>query len=55
MATKKQEQEEKAKKNLGRNRQIIGSLRAGWNARQVAEVYVLCYSWSKKLCLRLRK
>ena len=55
MASKKQEQEEKAKKNLGRNQQIIGSLRAGWNARQVAEVYGLTYSWSNKLCSRLRK
>ena len=55
MATKKQEQEEKAKKKLGRNQQIIASLRAGWNARQVAEVYGLSYSWSKKFCSRLRK
>ena len=55
MATKKEEQEERAKKKLGRNQQIIGSLRAEWNARQVAEVNGLSYSWSKKLCSRLRK
>ena len=55
MAIKKQEQEEKTKKKLGRNQQIIGALRAGWNARQVAEVYGLSYSWSNKLCSRLRK
>ena len=48
-------QEEKAKKKLGRNQQISGSLLAGWNARQVAEVHGLSYSWSKKLYSRLRK
>ena len=55
MATKKQQQEEKAKKKFARNQQIVGSLRAGWNARQVADEYGLSYSWSKKLCSRLRK
>ena len=45
-------QEEKAKKKLGRNQEISGSLRAG---RQVAEVHGLSYSWSKKLYSRLRK
>ena len=43
------------RRRFGRNQQIIGSLRAGWNARQVAEVYGLSYSLSKKLCSRLRK
>jgi transposase len=52
MATNKQEN---AKKKFARNQQIVASLRAGWNARQVADEYGLSYSWSKKLCSRLRK
>ena len=55
MATKKQQQQEKAKNKFARNQQIVGSLRAGWNARQVVDKYGLSYSWSKKLCSRLRK
>ena len=57
MATKKQQQQqqEKAKNKFARNHQIVGSLRVGWIARQVADEYVLSYSWSKKLCTRLRK
>ena len=57
MATSKQQQQkkqqEKAKNKFARNQQIV--LRAGWNARQVADEYVLSYSWSKKLCSRSRK
>ena len=56
MATKKQQQQqERAKNKFARNQQIVGSLCAGWNARQVAYEYGLSYSWSKKLCSRLRK
>ena len=59
MATKKQQQQqqqERAKNKFARNQHIVpGSLRAGWNARQVADEYGLSYSWSKKLCSRLRK
>ena len=32
MTTKKQQQEEKAKHKFARNQQIVGPLRAGWNA-----------------------
>ena len=55
MATKKHQQHENAKIKFARNQQIVGSLCAGWNAQQVADEYGLSYSWSKKLCSRLRK
>ena len=38
-----------------RNQQILGSLRAGWSAKKVADEYGLSYSWAKKLCKRLFK
>ena len=38
-----------------RNQQILGSLRAGWNAKKVADKYRLSYSWTIKLCKRLLK
>ena len=56
MATKKQQQQqEKAKNKFARNQHIVGSIPGGWKARQVADEYGLSYSWSKKLCSRLRK
>ena len=42
----------KAKKKTSRNQQILGSLRAGWSAKKVADEYRLSYSWAKKLCKR---
>ena len=53
MPSKKQERQEKAKKKTARNQQILGSLRAGWSAKKVADEYQLSYSWAKKLCKRL--
>ena len=53
MPSKKQEKQEKAKKKTARNQQILGSLRAGWSAKKVADQYQLRYSWAKKLCKRL--
>ena len=53
MPSKKQERQEKAKKKTARNQQILGSLRAGWSAKKVADEYRLSYSWAKKLCKRL--
>ena len=53
MPSKKQERQEKAKKKTARNHQILGSLRAGWSAKKVADEYGLSYSWAKKLCKRL--
>ena len=41
MPTMKQEQQEKAKNKFARNQQIVGSLRAEWNARQVAHEHGL--------------
>ena len=55
MGSKKQQREEKAKKKFARNQQILGSLRAGWSARKVAEKYELSYSWAKKLCKRWKE
>ena len=58
MATKKQQQQqqqEKANNKFARNQQIVGSLPAGWNARQMADELGLSYFWSKKLCSCLRK
>ena len=52
MPSKKQERQEKAKET-SRNQQILGSLRAGWSAKKVADEYLLSYSWAKKLCKRL--
>ena len=47
----------KGRKRLRRreleNQQILGSLRAGWSAKKVADEYRLSYSWAKKLCKRL--
>ena len=49
MPSKKEERQEKAKKKTARNQQILGSLRAGWSAKKVADLE-LSYSWAKKLC-----
>ena len=52
MPSEKQERQEKVKKKTARNQQILGSLRAGWSAKKVADEYGLSYSGAKKLCNR---
>ena len=54
MDTARKRRLEKARKKVGRNQQILGSLRAGWSAKKIAEEYGLSYSWAKKLCKRLK-
>ena len=54
MDTGRKRRLEKARKKVGRNQQILGSLRAGWSAKKIAEEYGLSYSWAKKLCKLLK-
>ena len=53
MDTARKRRLEKARKKVGRNQQILGSLRGGWRAKKIAGEYGLSYSWVKKLCKRL--
>ena len=54
MKTRKQIQDEKAKKKVGRNHEILGMLKAGVSAHQIGKEFGLSYSGAKKLCAKLK-
>ena len=52
--TQKKIQEQKAKAKVGRNHEILGMLKAGVSANQIAKEFSLSYSGAKKLCAKLK-
>ena len=51
---RKQEQEAKPRKNVARNHEILGMLKAGVSANQIAKEFGLSYAGEKKICARLK-
>lgn len=52
--TRKETQNERSKAKTGRNHEIVGMLKTGVSARQIAREYKLSYSGAKKLCAKLK-
>ena len=54
MERKKRKQEQQARKKVARNHEILGMLKAGVSANQIAKEFGLSYAGAKNICAKLK-